>query len=130
MYYVGIFRKTLLLWLVIGLCGLLYPANTRAFSGKNIFPQGVEPFELYGKIMEVNIHKAYLIVAEKKISITGFKVGDQLYKTTFLDAKGSPVELSSFRKGQRVLVQGVTLPDGAMVAGRVQKLLPGQKHKK
>jgi len=129
MYYTGIFRKTLLLWVVIGICGLLYPAHAGAFSGKNIFPQGVEPFELYGKIMEVNIHKAYLIVAEKRINV-GFKIGDQLYNTTFLDAEGKPITLSSFRKGQRVLVQGFTLPDGAMVAGRVQKLLPGQKHKK
>lgn len=130
MYYTGIFRKILLLCLVIGICGFLYPAHAGAFSGKNIFPEGVEPFELYGIIMEVNIQKAYLIVAEKKISVTGFKVGDQLIKTTFLDANGSPITLSSFRKGQRVLVQGVTLPDGIIVAGRVQKLLPGQKHKK
>ena len=130
MYYTGIFRKTLLLWVVIGICGLLYPANSGAVSAKNIFPEGVEPFELYGKIMEVNIHKAYFIVAEKKISVTGFKVGDQLIKTTFLDANGRPVKINTFRKGQRVLVQGVTLPDGTIVAGRVQKLLPGQQHKK
>ena len=130
MYYIGIFRKTLLLCLVVGMCGLLYPANAGAFSGKNVFPQGVEPFELYGNIMEVNTQKAYLIVAEKKISLTGFKVGDQVIETTFLDARGRPAQVTSFREGQRVLVQGVTLPDGTMVAGRVQKLSPGRSHKR
>ena len=130
MYYLAIFRKTLLLCLVIGMCAPLYPASAGAFSGKNIFPKGVEPFELYGKIMKVNTREAYFIVAEKRISVTGFEVGDQVIKTTFLDPKGNPIEVTSFRKGQRVLVQGVTLPDGTMVAGRVQKLLPGQSHKR
>jgi len=130
MYYTGIFRKTLLLWLVMGVCGLLYPAHADAIEGKNIFPAGVEPFELYGKIMEVNITKEFMIVAEKKISLTGFKVGEQVIKTTFLDTKGKPITIYSFRKGQRVLAQGVTLPDGTMVAGTVRILPPGQSHER
>lgn len=122
MYYMGIFRKTLLLWLVIGICGLLYPANTGAFSGKStIFPEGVEPFELNGVIMEVNTREAYLIVAEKRINVE-LKVGDQLYRASLLDTKGRAIKLSSFRKGQRVLVRGLKLTDGVIAAGLVKKL--------
>lgn len=129
MNYIDIFRKTVLVWLVIGICGLLYPANTGAFSGRSIFPEGMEQVEIYGLVMEVNAREAYLIVGEKRINVTGFDVGGQHYKTSLLDAKARAVELSSFRKGQRVLVQGLRLPDGVIVAGRVQKLAPGQKHK-
>ena len=129
MHYTNIFRKTVLLWLVIGVCGLLYPTNTGAFSEKDLLPKGFEPFELYGTIMVVNIQKAYLIVAEKKISVTGAKVGGQLFETSLLDTKGKPVKLTSFRKRQRVRVQGVTLPNGVIVAWEVRQLRPGQKHK-
>jgi hypothetical protein len=128
MYYMGVLKRTLLLWLVIGICGLLYPATTNASGETIIFPEGVEPFELYGTIMEANTVEAYLIVGEKRINVE-LKVGEQVYKASLLDTKGKPVKLWSFRKGQRVRVQGVKLPDGALVAGKVQKLSPGHKHK-
>jgi len=119
-----IFRKIPLLWLVIGMCGLLYPNNTGAFSAKTIDFDRFEPVEVNALIAEVNRAEAYLIVGEKKIYLMEFKVGNTLYKTTLVDVKGNALQLNSFRKGQRVLVRGIKLPDGGIAAGVVQKLSP------
>lgn len=123
MYYMKIFKKGLILCLTISMCVFLYPAyNSYAFSWINIDLENSEPVEINALIMEVNTAKSYMIVAEKKINITSFKDGKKIYKTKLMNKKGRVVQLSSFKEGQRVLVKGVKLIDGQIVALEIKKI--------
>ena len=123
MYYMKIFKKGLILCLTISMCVFLYPAyNSYAFSWINIDLENSEPVEINALIMEVNTAKSYMIVAEKKINITSFKDGKKIYKTKLMNETGMVIQLSSFKEGQRVLVKGVKLIDGQIVALEIKKI--------
>jgi len=127
MYYMDIFRKILLLWLFMGIYGLVYPYNTGAFSGKDIFPEGIEPddlvyIEIAASVMEINTHEAYLIVGDKRFYVADIKRDGKRYKTKLMDQEGGEVQLDFFRKGRMVFVAGFTIPDGRNVAFVIKQL--------
>lgn len=123
MYYMKIFKKGLILCLIISICVFLYPAyNSYAFSWLNIDLENSEPVEINAMIMEVNTVKSDMIVAEQRIGIKSFKDGKKIYKTKLMNEKGSVVQLSSFKEGQRVLVKGVQLSDEIVLALEIKKI--------
>ena len=117
----------LVLGLAIGAKGLLYPNNAGAFSGITINAARLEFVETDAEIMVVNIKKSYLIVAEIKFDVTEFKIGEKIYKTALVDADGETATLKSFKKGQRVIVKSIKLPNGDLIAGFIQIKAPGYK---
>jgi len=123
MCYMKIFKKGLILCLIINICVFLHPAyNSYAFSWLNIDLENSEPVEINAVIMEVNTAKSYMIVAEKKINIISFKDGKKIYKTKLMNEKGRVVQLGSFKERQRVLVKGVKLIDEQIVALEIKKI--------
>lgn len=127
MYYMGIFRKTLLLWLLMGIYGLVHPHNTGAFSGKNVFPEGIKPddlvyIEITARVKKINIHEAYLIVGDKKFYVANITRNGKRYKTRLMDQEGGEVQLDFFRKGRMVFVAGFTVPDGRNAAFVIKQL--------
>ena len=90
----------------------------------------MEEVEINALIMEVNTIKSYMIVAEKRIDISEFKMEDKAYKTSLLDKKGNAVQLNAFKEGQRVLVRGFKLSDGVTVAESIQEVSASEKGKR
>ena len=127
MVYQHIRKKLLWIGLFIGLCGFLHPGHAGAAAGIIIDPDQMEIVEINATIMEVNVKKSYLVVAEKKFFITEFKIGKKTYKAALVDAGGNVAALGAFKKGQRVIVKGIRLPKGDYVAGSVQKKSAGYK---
>jgi hypothetical protein len=62
-----------------------------------------------------------MIVAEKWIAICKFSFGDAYKATALIDSVGRPVKLTSFKEGQRVIVSGFEMPDGMIVAEKIQQ---------
>ena len=120
-YYKKIINKALLGILMAVMLGIFIPNHSEAVSVLTIDPDDVKDFEIKALVMEVNVIKSYMIVAEDKIDISEFKIGDKAYKTSLLDKAGNAVQLNDFKKGQRVLVRGFELPGGAIVAEIIQE---------
>lgn len=120
----------LLVILMTVMLGFFHPNHSSAVSGLTIDPDAVEEVEINALIMEVNILKSYMIVAEKKIDISEFKMGDKTYKTSLLDKQGNAVQLNAFQKGQRVLVRGFKLSGGVTVAEIIQEVSASEKGKR
>jgi len=131
MNYTNIFKKTIFLLIAIGMCVLSYPNNTIAFSKESIDFDYVEPFKINAVISMINLNKAYLIAGEKKILFMEFKVGDKHYKTAFVNQRGSTSYVTSLRTslwlGERVIVKGLKLPNGDILAGIIKKVPSGHK---
>ena len=126
MNYTDIYKKIIVLWLVIGVGGILSANNAGAFSGVTIDPARSKAVKINALIMEVNIEKSYLIVAEKRFDVTEYKMDGEIHKTALLNANGQAVPLQSFKEGQRVLVKGIKLPKGEMIAEVVQEIAPSK----
>ncbi|WP_155321132.1 hypothetical protein [Desulfosarcina ovata] len=76
---------------------------------------------LVAKVMEVNDgYTPSLIVAEKSILVTDFKIGGKPQYTLLLDNSGRVVDLTAFTKGQRVIVYGFTVSEDTIVGKSVQ----------
>jgi len=70
--------------------------------------------------MEVNIEKSYVVVAEKWFDVTEFKIGNEIYQTNLLNPNGKNIHLTSFKKGQRVIIFGIKLSKDQFVADSIQ----------
>ncbi len=123
-------KKVLLGILMVVMLGIFIPNHSAAVSGLTIDPDAVEDVEINALVMEVNTIKSYIIVAEKKIDISEFKMGDKAYKTSLLDKNGNAVQLNAFKEGQRVLVRGFKLPGGVTVAEIIQEVSASEKGKR
>ena len=126
----NVFTKTLFLLIAIGMGLFLYPNNTVAFSTKSIDFQSMQPFEINALILEINLKKGYLIVGEQKVFSIEFKMGETRYKTAFVNQKGRTSYITSLRtslwQGQRVLVEGLKLPNGDIIGGII-KIMPSDR---
>jgi len=113
---------TIVVWLglLMGSGGLMVPPHAGAFSGVTINPDRLQSFEVKASVMAVNLTQSYLIVAEKQFAVTEYKIGEEIFKTELLDANGNPVPLNFFKKGQRVTVKSIKLPNGDFIANSVQ----------
>lgn len=101
--------------------GAGYPPPAGAFSGVTIDLDQMTFVEIDAGVMEVDLKESQLIVGEKIFSVTRFKIDDTLYETVLVDARGRVTSLGSFKKGERVVVKGVKLSNGDLIAGFVQK---------
>jgi len=130
-YYTKTIKKVFLLGMLMAvMLGFFHPNHSFAVSGLIIDPDAVEEIEINALVMEVNILKSYMIVAEKKIDISEFKMGDKVCKTSLLDKQGNAVLLNAFKKGQQVLVKGFGLPGGVTVGEIIQEVSASGKGKR
>jgi len=97
--------------------------NQSGAASKPITPEELEysgPFEITARIMEIDHGKNMLIVAEKEIYVVDLMVGAEHLWTVFSDAEGAAIAFESLDRGQTVLVRGVQLPDGRVIAELIQ----------
>ena len=78
------------------------------------------PFELTSRIMDIDSGQNMLIVAEKEIYVVDVMVGEEHLLTVLSDAAGGAVSFESFARGQTLLVRGLQLPDGRVIAELIQ----------
>jgi hypothetical protein len=122
MNYVHLLKRCLWVIAAIALISYWCPNQGRAASNP-ITPEELKysgPFEITAPIMEIHRGKNMLIVAEKAIYTVDLMVGDEHLLTVFSDAEGGPVEFESLNRGQTVLVRGLELPDGRVIAELIQ----------
>ncbi|MEJ2659082.1 MAG: hypothetical protein P8012_18155 [Desulfobacterales bacterium] len=120
MSYSNLFRNIFLFFLFSGLGLMLYPGNTAAFSKKHIDFDRMEPFEINSVIQDISVKGNYLIVGEKKVYLIEFKLGNDKYRSAFVDGFGDTSDITALRtskwEGKRVLVRGFKLSTGDIVA--------------
>ncbi len=112
------------LWALLTVTLIVYgcPDQSRAAS-KPITPDELlysGPFEITSRIMEIDHGKNMLVVAEYGIYVVDVMVGEEHLLTVLSDAEGSTVSYESFARGQTVLVRGLQLPDGRVIAELIQ----------
>jgi len=78
------------------------------------------PFELTGSIMEIDLAENMLVVAEYRIYVVDLLIGDEHLLTVLSDDAGEAIAFESFDQGQTVLVRGLQLPDGRVIAELIQ----------
>jgi len=81
-----------------------------------------EPIEFLSDIMEIRYDKEVLVVAEQEVMIVDLMIGGELLTTMLTNPKGDAIFFDSLAPGQIVLVQGIKLADGRVVASMVQLL--------
>lgn len=121
--------RILLPILIFGLCLLSTPQMAGA-AGESAAAETTTaidtgtglPYKNDGLVMKVDTNAATMIVLEKEVLVTQYKVGEEVLKTTLLSTGGTSVELSSFKEGQRVRVVGFLMPDNRIVAQSIQKV--------
>ncbi len=119
----------ILAMLVILVCSLPLPVFSQPAAGIDI--DDSDPVRLTSKIMEIHLEEGRLVVAEQSVWIVDFMLANgQQFTTALENSKGHPIALEAFARRQLVLVQGFKLPDGRIIAARVQQIERRQKEKK
>jgi hypothetical protein len=126
MRYTNRLGNIFLFFLVLGLGLMFYPDNTAAFSKKQLNFDRLELFEINSIVQDISVNGNYLIVGEKKIYLIEFKLGNDKYRSTFMDEMGDTSDITDLRtsiwKGKRVLVRGFKLGNGDIVAGLIKMI--------
>ncbi len=107
-----IFLLLILLWPLVG------GASSGLISGSDL--DDADPVEFSSGIMEIDYDKAMLVVAENEVMIVDLLIGDEQFSTQVTNLEGEVISIESLYKGQKVLVQGMKLDDGRVVASMVQ----------
>ena len=107
-----IFLLLILLWPLVG------GASSELISGSDL--DDADPVEFSSGIMEIDYDKAMLVVAENEVMIVDLLIGDEQFSTQVTNPEGEVISIESLYKGQKVLVQGLKLDDGRVVASMVQ----------
>jgi len=81
-----------------------------------------EPVLVRSKIMDLNLQKGILVVAEKEVREMDVTSSGERMRTAYLNLEGKPEPRAAFRVGQYVLVKGFQHPDGYIAATVVQKI--------
>ena len=81
-----------------------------------------DPFELTAKIMEIDYGKNKLIMAEYEIYVIDLMIGAEYVKTALSDADGGTIFIDSLDRGQTVMVSGMKLSDGRVIAEELVRL--------
>jgi len=81
-----------------------------------------EPFEVSARIMDIDYSNNMVIVLESKVYVVNILIGVQNLKTVLTDADGKPILFSELSQGQKVMVRGMKLPDGRVIAGELVQL--------
>jgi hypothetical protein len=115
-------KRCLLAILTLALI-IYWSPNQSGAASKPITPEELKysgPFEITARIMEIDQAKNMLIVAENEIYVVNVMVGAEHLLTVLTDAQGAAVAFESFARGQTVLVKGLQLPDGRVIAELIQ----------
>ena len=109
-----IFLLLLLLW------PLVSGASSGHISGSDL--DDADPVEFSSGIMEIDYDKAMLVVAENEIMIVDLVIGNEQFTTRVTNPEGEEISIESLNKGQKVLIQGLKLDDGRVLALMVQQI--------
>ncbi len=112
--------------LLFGILGV-FPLNGMASSVRTLDKGEIEYIKVNADIMEINLEKSYVVIAEKWFEIGEFKVRDKVYQTILLGPDGGRIPLNRLKKGQRVVVIGIKLPDDQYMADSVQIKATGKE---
>jgi len=115
------FKKRMLISISVALFSVLFLTSGRVFSENFFFSAEKTPVELESIVMAINLDQSFIIVAEKMIHITQFRLGNQNYKTVLLNKGGGETKLVAFKKWQRVFLKGYLVENDEIVALSVQK---------
>jgi hypothetical protein len=118
----GIFLICFLLILLWPLAGGTSP---EPISGRDL--DDADPVEFSSQIMEIDYGKGVLVVAENKVLTIDLMIDDEQYTTRVTDLRGKVISFDFLHTGQKVLVRGLKLADGRVVASMVQLLETGPK---
>ena len=93
-----------------------------------------DSIKLQSTIMEIDVSRGILIVAEKEIHIVDLLIEGHQFKTVLHNVKGKPVLFESFHVGKRVYVEGLELEGDRVAASMIQhvpspKAKAGRKHR-
>ena len=89
-----------------------------------------DPVEFSSRIMEIDYGKGMLVVAENEVMIVDAVIGDEQFTSLVADPEGEVISIESLHSGQKVLVRGLKLPDGRVLASMVRLLgAPGLTNK-
>ena len=81
-----------------------------------------DPVEFSSHIMAIDYGKGVLVVAETEVMIVDLMIGAEQFTSQIVDPEGETISIDSLYKGQTVLVQGLKLEDGRVMAAMVQLL--------
>ena len=73
-------------------------------------------------LMDIDYGKSVLMVAENEVMIVDSVIGDEQFTTQVTDPEGDVISFESLHAGQKVLVRGLKLADGRVLASMVQLL--------
>lgn len=105
-------------FLFILLCPLVSGASSEFISDLDL--DDSDPVEFSSRIMEIDYGNGVLMVAENEVMIVDLVIGDEQFTTLVTDPKGDVISFESLHTGQKVLVRGLKLADGRVLASMVQ----------
>lgn len=114
------FWTILTVTLVISWCPNPTQADSNAITPSDLEYSG--PFELSARIMEIDYGNNMLIVAEIEIYVVDLMIGAEYIKTVISDADGGAILFDSLDRGQTVMMRGMKLPDGRVIAEELIRL--------
>ena len=113
-------KTFLIILLVILLWPLICGASSKPISEADL--DNADPVELRSPIMAIDYAKGTLVVAEKEVMIIDLMIGNERFTTQVTNAAGDAISFGSLAIGQNVMVQGLKLGDGRVLAALVQQL--------
>ena len=111
----------MLFFISVALFSVFFLTNGTVFAEIFFISKDKAPIEIESIIMAINREQSFIIVAEKMVHITQFRVGNQNHNTMLLDYGGWTTKLITFSEGQRVFVKGYLMENDEIVALSVQK---------
>jgi len=113
-------------WIILTVTLVIYWCpNPGQADSDAITPSDLEhsgPFEFSATIMEIDYGKNMLIIAENEIYVVDIMIGSEYIKTVISNANGGAILFDSFDRGQTVMVRGMKLPDGRVIAEELVRL--------
>ena len=104
--------------------GMLWPLAAGAVSDgiSEAALDNADPVEFSSHVMSVDYGKGVLVVAEAEVMIVDMFIAGEQFTSRVVDSEGEAISIESIYKGQTVMVQGLKLGDGRVVAAMVQVL--------
>ena len=113
-------RKFLILLFIVFLWPLVSGASPDLISESAL--DDSDPVEFSSHIMSIDYGKGVLVVAETEVVIVDLVIGGEQFTSQVVNPEGEVISIESLSEGQTVLVQGLKLEDGRVVAAMVQLL--------
>jgi len=115
-------------FLLILLRPLVSGASPKLISDRDL--DDSDPVEFSSHIMEIDYGKGVLVVAENTVMTVDLIIADEQFTTRVTGPQGDVISFDSLHTGQKVLVRGLKLADGRVVASLVQQLGVGHQERR